>query len=69
LQVFVVTHLPQVAAQATTHMRVLKEAKGGANLTNVRILEAEERRDELARMLSGAELTDEARAQAIKLMA
>ena len=68
LQVFVVTHLPQVAAQAQNHMRISKAEKSGSNFTNVEVLTGEERKDELARMLSGAELTDEARAQAIKLM-
>ena len=68
LQVFVVTHLPQVAAQAQNHMLISKAEKAGNNFTNVEVLSGDERKDELARMLSGAELTDEARAQAVKLM-
>jgi DNA repair protein RecN (Recombination protein N) len=69
LQVFVVTHLPQVAAQAQNHLKISKAEKAGSNFTNVVTLNGDERKDELARMLSGAELTDEARAQAVKLMA
>jgi len=69
LQVFVVTHLPQVAGKAQNHLLVLKQDIGGRNITKLETLKGEERKEELARMLSGAELTEEARAQAMKLMA
>lgn len=69
LQVLVVTHSPQVAARGQDHMRVEKSANGGENtITRVVRLAGEERRDEVARMLSGATVTDEARAQAARLI-
>ncbi|MBB3764491.1 DNA repair protein RecN [Sphingomicrobium lutaoense] len=67
-QVLVVTHSPQVAARAAHHYRIEKVTEGGVTRTHVRKLSAEERREEIARMLSGSDITDEARAQAAKLM-
>ncbi|HVM37354.1 MAG TPA: DNA repair protein RecN [Sphingomicrobium sp.] len=67
-QVLVVTHSPQVAARAAHHYRIEKAHDGGATRTSVRKLDAAERREEIARMLSGASVTDEARAQAVKLL-
>ncbi len=63
-QVLVVTHSPQVAARANNHWVV---SKASAN-TNVLALKAQERQEEIARMLSGAEITAEARAAASKLL-
>ncbi|HET9811251.1 MAG TPA: DNA repair protein RecN [Sphingomicrobium sp.] len=67
-QVLVVTHSPQVAARASHHYRIEKSHDGGATRTLVRRLDAGERREEIARMLSGASITDEARAQASRLL-
>jgi DNA repair protein RecN (Recombination protein N) len=67
-QVLVVTHSPQVAARASQHYRIDKVHDGGVTRTTVRRLSDEERREEIARMLSGAAVTDEARAQAMKLL-
>ena len=67
-QVLVVTHSPQVAARATHHYRIEKSEQDGATRTTVRKLGPDERREEIARMLSGALVTDEARAQAGKLL-
>ena len=67
-QVLVVTHSPQVAARATHHYRIEKTHDGLVTRTSVRRLDPAERREEIARMLSGAAITDEARAQAAKLM-
>jgi DNA repair protein RecN (Recombination protein N) len=67
-QVLVVTHSPQVAARATHHYRIEKTHDGLVTRTSVRKLDGAERREEIARMLSGAAITDEARAQASKLM-
>ena len=64
----VVTHSPQVAARAAHHYRIEKSHGGDGTRTTVRKLSAEERREEIARMLSGAAVTDEARAQAAKLL-
>lgn len=67
-QVLVVTHSPQVAARASHHYRIEKNHADGATRTNVRKLSDAERREEIARMLSGASITDEARAQAARLL-
>jgi DNA repair protein RecN (Recombination protein N) len=67
-QVLVVTHSPQVAARASHHYRIEKSHEGGGTRTLVRRLTVEERREEIARMLSGASITDEARAQASRLL-
>jgi DNA repair protein RecN (Recombination protein N) len=67
-QVLVVTHSPQVAARAAHHYRIEKAHGAGGTTTNVRKLSEAERREEIARMLSGANITDEARAQAAKLL-
>jgi DNA repair protein RecN (Recombination protein N) len=69
LQVLVVTHSPQVAAQGTQHYRVAKhEAEPGKVLTVVECLTPSERREEIARMLAGENVTDQARAAADSLM-
>jgi DNA repair protein RecN (Recombination protein N) len=67
-QVLVVTHSPQVAARASHHYRIEKSHGPDATRTTVRKLSPEERREEIARMLSGASITDEARAQASRLL-
>lgn len=67
-QVLVVTHSPQVAARGTHHWRVMKSEKKGAMATQVVSLDRAGRREEVARMLSGAEITPEARAAAARLI-
>ena len=67
-QVLVVTHSPQVAARASHHYRIEKSHGADGTRTNVRKLGADERREEIARMLSGASITEEARAQASRLL-
>jgi DNA repair protein RecN (Recombination protein N) len=52
-QVLTITHLPQIASEALSHVVVSKEEAGGRTITRVRRVEGEERRRELARMLSG----------------
>lgn len=68
LQVLVVTHSPQVAAKADHHYQVSKSEAKGAMSTKVEPLDAESRIEEVARMLSGAEVSSEARQAAWKLM-
>jgi DNA repair protein RecN (Recombination protein N) len=68
LQVLVVTHSPQVAARTDQHWRVEKAAVGKSAVTRLAVLDARGRREEIARMLSGASVTDEARAAADRLM-
>lgn len=67
-QLLVVTHSPQVAARGATHWLIAKSSDGVVTRTGVRPLDAAERREEIARMLSGATVTDEARAQAERLL-
>ncbi len=67
-QLLVVTHSPQVAARAAHHYRIEKAHGPGGTRTTVRRLSDDERREEIARMLSGADITDEARAQAARLL-
>ncbi|WP_294389751.1 DNA repair protein RecN [uncultured Sphingomonas sp.] len=68
-QILVVTHSPQVAARADRHWLIQKRSDGIVARTGVHMLDPGERREEIARMLSGAEVTDEARAQAQRLLA
>jgi DNA repair protein RecN (Recombination protein N) len=68
-QVIVVTHSPQVAARGDCHLRVEKRLAGEGATAQVRTLEPAHRREEIARMLAGARITDEARAAADRLLA
>ncbi|GAA0388627.1 DNA repair protein RecN [Brevundimonas terrae] len=68
-QVLVVTHSPQVAACGHTHWKIRKADKGGKTTSTVEPLDEVHRLEEIARMLSGAEVTDEARAAANRLIA
>ena len=67
-QVLVVTHSPQVAARGAQQWRIAKASAGEVTRTDVIALDPAARREEIARMLSGAEVTDEARAQADRLL-
>jgi DNA repair protein RecN (Recombination protein N) len=70
VQVLAVTHAPQVAAQASRHYVISKDAleKGKRVATRVTEVAEERRREEIARMLAGAEITAEARAAAERLI-
>jgi DNA repair protein RecN (Recombination protein N) len=72
VQVLAVTHAPQVAAAASGHFLIAKEPvrgpEGEAMATRVAVLEGEHRREEIARMLAGQTITDEARKAAERLM-
>jgi DNA repair protein RecN (Recombination protein N) len=67
-QVLVITHSPQVAAFGSNHLRVAKKGRANDVVTVVEDLSKPERREEIARMLAGAEITDEARAAADSLI-
>ncbi|QEW21414.1 Recombination protein N [Marinibacterium anthonyi] len=67
-QVLVVTHSPQVAARGGHHWRVSKDVRNGATLSTVAALAERDRVDEIARMLAGDTITDEARAAARALL-
>ena len=64
----VVTHSPQVAARADAHWRVAKAGEGEQLRTTVETLSPAPREEEIARMLSGAEITEAARAAARALI-
>jgi DNA repair protein RecN (Recombination protein N) len=70
VQVMAVTHAPQVAARASQHLLISKDTmdKGKRVATRVHALAADHRREEIARMLAGAEITAEARAAAERLL-
>lgn len=68
LQILVVTHSPQVAAQGAHHWHVAKQETGESVATRVTALDSATRREEIARMLSGAAVTAEARAAARSLL-
>ncbi|KEG16957.1 DNA repair protein RecN [Bartonella bacilliformis] len=71
VQVFAVTHAPQVASKAHNHFLISKieESDGRHFVTDIRKLEKHERAEEIARMLAGEQITEEARAAAQKLLA
>lgn len=64
VQVLVVTHAPQVAAKGNNHLKVEKHTVNNITTTTVKELNDKERREEVARMLAGEVITDEARAAA-----
>jgi DNA repair protein RecN (Recombination protein N) len=67
-QLLAVTHSPQVAARGQTHYVIAKSSEGTVTRTSVHLLDEAGRQEEIARMLSGAEITSEARAQADRLL-
>ena len=68
VQVLVVTHAPQVAARGDHHWRVRKTSRAGTTTTTIDLLNSAQSREEIARMLAGETVTDEARAAADSLM-
>ena len=67
-QVLCVTHLPQVASQAHGHLAVSKGANGSMTSVRVRTVTGDERTEEIARMLAGANVTDRSRAHAREML-
>jgi DNA repair protein RecN (Recombination protein N) len=67
-QVMCVTHLPQVAAQADAQWQVSKGAQNGTTLSHIRVLDADERIEEVARMLGGVTITDTTRKHAAEML-
>jgi DNA repair protein RecN (Recombination protein N) len=67
-QVLVVTHLPQIAALANHHIKVTKEATKTRTTVRIALLADQERRDEIARMLGGATVTEQAAAHAEEML-
>jgi DNA repair protein RecN (Recombination protein N) len=67
-QVLCVTHLPQIAAFADHHYVIEKKEAGGRTRTSIRAVAGEDRTEEVARMLSGAKLTDTSRKHAEQMI-
>lgn len=67
-QVLCITHLPQISAYADAHYRVHKEVVGDRTKSDIRLLNEPERLEEIARMLGGVRVTDQARAAAQALI-
>jgi DNA repair protein RecN (Recombination protein N) len=67
-QVLCVTHLPQIATFADHHYLIEKKELGGRTRTTVRLIIGKERTEEIARMLSGAKLTDTSRKHAEQML-
>ena len=64
----VVTHLPQVAAFATNHLRIIKDTSGAITESTITRLDGDERVEEMARLLSGTPDSDNARAHAAEML-
>jgi DNA repair protein RecN (Recombination protein N) len=67
-QVLVITHLPQVAAQAAQHLQVSKSQQNGAALSHIQTLDKTERIEEIARMLGGIQITETTRSHAKEML-
>jgi DNA repair protein RecN (Recombination protein N) len=67
-QVLVITHLPQVAAQAAQHLQVSKSQHNGATLSHIQVLDKTERIEEIARMLGGIQITETTRSHAKEML-
>ena len=67
-QVLVITHLPQVAAQAAQHLQVSKSQANGATLSHIQVLSKPERVEEIARMLGGINITETTRSHAKEML-
>jgi len=68
MQVFTITHIPQIAAKGNTHFKVYKEDVGEVTQTNLRLLNHDERIVEIAQMLGGIEISTSAMAHAKQLL-
>ena len=68
LQIFCVTHQPQVAANAHQHFKVAKEVKSGKTYTNIQLLDNAEKINEIARMLGGIEVTEQTKLHAQEML-
>tara|TARA_R110000850_G_scaffold203948_1_gene330264 strand:+ start:220 stop:1872 length:1653 start_codon:yes stop_codon:yes gene_type:complete len=68
MQVFTITHIPQIAAKGNTHFKVYKEDVGEVTQTNLRLLNHDERIVEIAQMLGGVEISTSAMAHAKQLL-
>jgi DNA repair protein RecN (Recombination protein N) len=60
MQVFAITHLPQIASKGDQHYKVFKTTQGDTTISELKLLSKEERVKEIAEMLSGKDITDSA---------
>ena len=67
-QVLCITHLPQIAAHASTQFRIEKTVRGNRTVTSMELLDGAGRVDEIGRMIGGASLTEQVRASARELL-
>ena len=67
-QVLVITHLPQVAAQAAQHLQVRKIQANGATLSHIQMLDSAQKIEEIARMLGGIQITETTRNHAKEML-
>ena len=68
MQVFVITHLPQIASKGEQHFKVYKEVNNNETFTNIKSLSVAERIQEIAEMLGGKDLSDTALKHARELL-
>jgi DNA repair protein RecN (Recombination protein N) len=68
MQLIAITHLPQVAAKGNSQFKVEKTENSGETQTRIRLLNHEERVEEIAQLISGSDITDNARKQALELL-
>ena len=68
MQVFAITHLPQIAAKGTQHYKVFKHSEGNNTISELKLLNKDERVREIAEMLSGKDISDSALNHAIALL-
>ncbi|MDR2122958.1 MAG: DNA repair protein RecN [Flavobacteriaceae bacterium] len=68
MQLIVITHLPQVAAKGNSQFKVEKTESEGETITRIRLLDQKERIEEIAQLLSGSDVTETARKQAMELL-
>ena len=67
-QVLCITHLPQIACFGTSHFSVRKTIQEGRTVTSVQLLDADERLDEITRMLGGRNITEKTKAHALEML-
>lgn len=68
MQVFTITHLPQIAAKGAHHFKVFKKDRGATTVTQLKKLDTDERLQEIAQMLGGKEITETAKQHAQQLL-
>lgn len=68
MQVFTITHLPQIAAKGDAHFKVFKSEKNNSTITELKTLDSQERLEEITQMLAGSKVTASAKAHAQQLL-